>query len=41
MNIVIDLSWIDGAIGFIAGMIVMAAVIIIGCAIGRDKGGVK
>lgn len=36
----INLNWMDGAIGFIAGMIVMAAVIIIGCAIGRDKGGV-
>lgn len=40
MNIVINLSWIDGIIGFIAGMIVMATVIIIGCAISRDKGGI-
>ena len=29
-------NWVDAATGFIAGMIVMATVIIIGCAIGRD-----
>lgn len=34
-------QWIDTATGFIVGMIVMATVIIIGCAIGRDEGGVK
>lgn len=40
MNIVIDLSWIDGVMGFFVGVIVMATVIIIGGAIGRDGGGV-
>lgn len=35
---IIDFSWMDGVIGFVAGLIVMATVIIIGCAIGRDKG---
>ncbi len=37
MNIVIDLSWTDGVMGFVAGMIVMAAVIIIGMYISREK----
>lgn len=32
--------WIYGTMCFIAGMAVMAAVIIIGCYLGRDKGGV-
>lgn len=37
----INLNWMDGVIGFIVGLIVMAAVIIIGCYLARDKGGVK
>ena len=35
MNINLDFSWIDSLTGVIVGMIVMATVIIIGCAIGR------
>ena len=34
-------NWIDTAVGVGVGMIVMAAVIIIGCAIGKDEGGTK
>lgn len=36
----INFDWMDVVIGFVAGMTVMATVIIIGCVIGRDKGGV-
>lgn len=35
------LNWMDGVIGFIAGLIVMVTVIIIGCYIGRDDGGIN
>ncbi len=35
------MTWLYGAMCFIADMVVMAMVIIIGCAIGRDNGGVR